>query len=166
MESSKSIAGIEDAIFPKLVRVRPRKLTVERHIPGSGMLLESKIDESFTVGLEEAEIETESNVPEEFPKLRVTVDITFNATWREKATKRTVVTFEGDFEGIFHFPKNTLVPGADQYIRNKLYRDVLISQVYPVARSQMISTVQMVGVNAKRDLGFDLHNTAVEIEEL
>jgi len=163
MESFKSAVGIEDAIFPKLARVRPRKLTVERHVPGSGTLLESKIDESITVGLEEAE--TENDVTSEAPKLRVTVDISFNATWREKATKRMVVTFSGDFEGIFFFPANTPVLEVDQFIRTKLYRDVLISQVYPVARSQMISTVQMVGVNAKRDIGFDLHNTAVGIEE-
>lgn len=163
MESLKSTVSIKDAIFPKLVRVRPRKLTVERHVPGSGTLLESKIDESITVGLEEAE--TENAISSEFPKLRITVDISFNATWREKATKNMVVTFAGDFEGIFHFPANTHAPDVDQFIRDKLYRDVLISQVYPVARSQMISTVQMVGVNAKRDIGFDLHNTSVGIEE-
>lgn len=160
MERISSVIDIDiDKItFPKLVRCRPVKLSVERKQRASGAQLESKIDENISLSLEEAI--TEGDLPAEVPELRIIVNIKLAAIWREKATKNEVISFAADYEGLFHFRKGVTPDRIENFVNSKVYRDILIAQCYPVARAHMTSVLQSMGVNHKRDLGFDLHESS------
>lgn len=161
MERIDSVIDIDKVTFPKLVRCRPKKINVERVHRGGGLQLESKIDENISLSLEQAASDDTS--PEEVPKLRIVVDIAFSAKWRDKASKNDVLSFEAIYEGIFHFTGDISPNEVEEFVQSKLYRDILISQCYPVTRTQMIATLQTMGINPKRDLGFDLHNGPFEL---
>jgi len=161
MEKSQSAGNLNGVIFPKLTRCRTTKLNVERHTAVVGQSLESEVTESISIALQEADGVA---LPEGAPKLRIMVTISFEGIWRDKETQALALTFNGEYEGLSPFPPNATVADVNSFLEIKLYRDILIAQTYPIARSRMAATIQEVGINSRRDLGYDLHNTTEAVE--
>lgn len=163
MEKLKSTVDLNDVYFPKLARCRPQKLNVERFASGSGEALESKIDDNISLSVQEAEhgVKLAAGVS----KLRIVIVIEYNGEWREKSTKNLVLKFSGEYEGIFNFPPSAQPEDVKAFVDYKTYRDILIAQAFPLARSHMMSTIQSMGVSSKRQVGFDLHNKKEMVEE-
>lgn len=143
-------------VFPQLTRFNAVKISSERLLIASGMPIQSKVQEEIVLRVE-ADPEPGEDIDPSGSKIRVLVFITFDGKWRKKESEEAVATFYATYRSSFTFKEDTSIELVRACASTKLYRDFLVAQAYPLAKSHMMSELRMMGINTPRDLGYDVN---------
>lgn len=133
------------------------KFSAESFSPATGKKLQSRFGEVIQVASQIAE-EKDGEVRPIRDRLRILVIIRLEGYWREKSTKEQVAQFDGTYRAIFNFNQDVLEESVDGSLRQKMFRDFLVVQAYPLARMHMFNQLSIMGVTSRRKLGFDVYS--------
>lgn len=149
----------ESKTVPQLVRFAATKVSFERTRFDTPRI-ESRLKERFSIRLDLAN--PEQAEPLSKPNLRVVVEIQIEGHWREKDTEESVAFFSGGYLAFFDFDQDKNPDHIQKCLTSKWYRDLLVAQAYPLAKSHMSTELRLLGLNAPRKLGFDVYTGQFE----
>lgn len=91
---------------------------------------------------------------------RIKVEIKIKGDWKDDIHSQPIMSFSGEYEGRFIYPKDAAVAEAEEWLESELNRQCMVAQVFPLANSHMYSQLAMMGLNPNgRALGFDFDST-------
>jgi len=141
-------------VFPKLVNFKTVKVSAER-LKSTNKPISMKLNQSSTLALEEAQDSRAEggSTPE---RVRVVISMSFDSLWHLKDSDEVIAIYKAEHQAILNFKLGTDTKSADSLVTNKLYRDILLSQVYPIAKLKMNDVMRDLGVNTNTLHGYEI----------
>jgi len=143
-------------VVPQLTSFKAVKVSFERVLLAPAPGLSSALREELSVRLEQA-IKGKSETALDGPNLRIFVEIVLDSTWMKKTSEEIVANFSGKYRGLFEFKEKIDASRIQQCLKAQWYRDLLVAQVYPLAKTHMADEVRMMGINSKSPKGYDVY---------